>query len=360
MGKVEIARAVLAAEVAKRVLDHAQLRLIAELDDPHELALLLHIPLGAARRKLEQAAALDRLPVVAGLLRDGRIDLDRFEVVCKRTENLDAGQARAVDTGLTGAAEWTTQELKSETDRLICLVDPAGAERRHVRAVRKSSQVSYQSMPDGMALLTAYLDAVPARAIFDQITADAETLDDDRTWGEKQADVFLERMLGSGRPVTVHTDLTISAKTLIGLTEEPGHISGVGPVDAATAREIAAQGDWRKVLVDEVGMPIGVGRQRYRPPEALKEFVRVRDRVCQAPGCMRPAAQCEIDHARGFASGGVTDACNLGPFCALHHYLKTIGLYRFTRELDGTRHWTTPLGFVHTTRPKPIAEPDPP
>ncbi|WP_042220274.1 HNH endonuclease signature motif containing protein [Kutzneria albida] len=309
---MEIARAILAAEAVKRSADHQQLRLIAELDDPHELALLSRIPPGMARLKLEQSAALARLPVLGELMRAGLLDLDRFEVVRKWTQNLDTTQAQTVGAGLAGAAELNSKELRAETE-----------------ALKRSSAVSYQSMPDGMALLTAHLDAVPARAIFDQVDADAETLaEDGRTWGEKQVDVFVDRALGKGRPVTVRTDVTVSAKTLLGLTEEPGYIPGVGPVDAATAREIAAQGEW--------------------------------DRVCQVPGCTRPAMQCEIDHARGFASGGGTDACNLGPLCRMHHYLKTIGLYRFTREMDGVRHWTTPLGFVYTTRPRPIAEPEPP
>ncbi|MBA8930334.1 hypothetical protein BC739_007567 [Kutzneria viridogrisea] len=326
---MEIARAILAAEAVKRSADHQQLRPIAELDDPRELALLSRIPPGMARLKLEQSAALARLPVLGELMRAGLLDLDRFEVVRKWTQNLDTTQAQTVGAGLAGAAELNSKELRAETDRLICLVDPSGAERRHVRAIERSSAVSYQSMPDGMALLTAHLDVVPARAIFDQVDADAETLaEDGRTWGEKQVDVFVDRALGKGRPVTVRTDVTVSAKTLLGLTEEPGYIPGVGPVDAATAREIAAQGEW--------------------------------DRVCQVPGCTRPAMQCEIDHARGFASGGGTDACNLGPLCRMHHYLKTIGLYRFTREMDGVRHWTTPLGFVYTTRPRPITEPEPP
>ncbi|MBA8926664.1 hypothetical protein BC739_003870 [Kutzneria viridogrisea] len=359
MGQREIAERML--EVWKR-LASAEFDLLCcavELDDPHEIALLLRIPLGRARRLQEQAAAMDRLPVLAGLMRDGLLDLDRFEAVRKLTENLDPAKARRVDARLTGAAELNSRELRVEVGRLVCLVDPLGAEIRHVRAVKRS-EVRYKPMPDGMAELTAYLDAVRARQVFDQITADAEALDDDRSRGEKQADVFVDRMLGSDRPVTVRTDVTVSARTLLGLTADPGYIAGVGYVDASLAREIAAQGDWRKVLTDKVGMPIGVGRKRYRPPKALRDFVMVRDRVCQAPGCLRPVAECEIDHARGFASGGATDGRNLGPFCDVHHYLKTIGRYRFARGADGVRRWITPLGFEHETRPKAIAEPDPP
>ncbi|AHI00384.1 HNH endonuclease signature motif containing protein [Kutzneria albida] len=359
MGQREIAERMLEAWQRLASVEFDLLCCAAEIDDPHEIALLLRIPLGRARRLQEQAAALDRLPVLAGLLRDGLLDLERFEVVRKRTENLDSEKARRVDARLADAAELNSRELKAEADRLICLVDPFGAEIRHVKAVKRS-EVRYRSMPDGMAELTAYLDAVRGRQLFDQINADAETLDDDRSWGEKQADVVVDRMLGSGRPVTVCTDVTVSATTLLGLTSEPGYVAGVGPVEANTAREIASQGDWRKVLTDKVGMPIGVGRRRYRPPRALRDFVMVRDRVCQAPGCMRPVGECQIDHARGFASGGVTDERNLGPFCDVHHYLKTIGRYRFSRGADGVRRWVTPLGFEYETRAKAIAEPDPP
>ncbi|WP_346140072.1 DUF222 domain-containing protein, partial [Kutzneria viridogrisea] len=123
-----------------------------ELDDPHEIALLLRIPLGRARRLQEQAAAMDRLPVLAGLMRDGLLDLDRFEAVRKLTENLDPAKARRVDARLTGAAELNSRELRVEVGRLVCLVDPLGAEIRHVRAVKRS-EVRYKPMPDGMAEL---------------------------------------------------------------------------------------------------------------------------------------------------------------------------------------------------------------
>ncbi|GAA0602420.1 hypothetical protein GCM10010174_18220 [Kutzneria viridogrisea] len=360
MGQRKIAERMLEAWKRLVSVEFDLLCCAAEIGDPHEIALLLRIPLGRARRLQEQAVAMERLPVLAGLMRDGLLDLDRFEVVRKLTENLDEEKARRVDARLTGAAELNSRELKVEVGRLVCLVDPSGAEVRHVKAVKRS-EVRYRSMPDGMAELIAYLDAVEARRIFDQVNADAETLPEDgRSWGEKQADVFVDRVLGSGRPVTVRTDVTVSARTLLGLTADPGYIAGVGYVDANLAREIAAQGDWRKVLTDKVGMPIGVGRKRYRPPKALRDFVMVRDRVCQAPGCLRPVAECQIDHARGFASGGVTDERNLGPFCDVHHYLKTIGRYRFERDADGVRRWITPLGFEYETRAKAIAEPDPP
>ncbi|GAA0628666.1 hypothetical protein GCM10010174_55880 [Kutzneria viridogrisea] len=359
MGQREIAERMLEAWKRLASVEFDLLCCAAELDDPHEIALLLRIPLGRAKKLQEQAAAMGRLPQLAALMRDGLLDLDRFEVVRKLTENLDSEQARRVDAQLAGAAESNSKELKVEVARLVCLVDPLGAEIRHVRAVKRS-EVRYRSMPDGMAELTAHLDAVRARQVFDQINADAESLDDDRSWGEKQADVFVDRLLGSGRPVTVRTDVTVSATTLLGLTSEPGYVAGVGPVEANTAREIAAQGDWRKVLTDEVGMPIGVGRKRYRPPRALREFVMVRDRVCQAPGCLRPVKECQIDHARGFASGGETEERNLGPFCDVHHCLKTIGRYRFARGADGVRRWITPLGFEYETRAKAIAEPDRP
>jgi Domain of unknown function (DUF222) len=42
----------------------------------------------------------------------------------------------------------------------------------------------------------------------------------------------------------------------------------------------------------------------YRPSAQLAEFVRARDLTWRAPGCDRPAAECDIDHTIAFSDGG--------------------------------------------------------
>src|SRR6478736_6171072 len=164
----------------------------------------------------------------------------------------------------------------------------------------------------------------------------------------------------SGRP-GAEVRITINASTLIGLDDQPADLDGHGPIDAVRARALAVGGVWRRVVTDPITHQVlDVGRQRYRPPAALDDFVRLRDGTCAAPGCMVPACRCELDHTEEFhpqpgadpdAALGRTDADNLGPLCHRHHRLKTDGGFRLRQIEPGLFEWITPAGHRYLTRP---------
>jgi HNH endonuclease len=131
------------------------------------------------------------------------------------------------------------------------------------------------------------------------------------------------------------------------------------------ARKIAADAVWRRLVTDPLsGAVLDYGRTTYRPPAALADFVRARDRSCRGPLCGHTAANCELDHAVAWAEGGETSADNLNPFCKHDHRLKTYGRWRIEIHADGSLTWVTPTGLRHTTVPynyrDPPPEPDPP
>ncbi|WP_254630899.1 HNH endonuclease signature motif containing protein [Cellulomonas sp. GbtcB1] len=164
----------------------------------------------------------------------------------------------------------------------------------------------------------------------------------------------------SGRP-GAEVRITVSASTLIGLDDQPAHLDGHGPIDAVRARALAIGGVWQRVVTDPLtDRVLDVGRERYRPPAALAELIRTRDRTCAAPGCRVPACACELDHTKEFhpqpggdpdAPLGHTDADNLGPLCHRHHRLKTDGGFRLRQISPGLFEWITPTGHRYLTRP---------
>jgi hypothetical protein len=85
--------------------------------------------------------------------------------------------------------------------------------------------------------------------------------------------------------------VTVALSTLLGLDEQPGELSGSGPIPAAVARRIAADetGTWRRLLTDERAHLVDYGRTTYRPPKDLAEHVIARDRTCRYPHCNRQA-----------------------------------------------------------------------
>jgi hypothetical protein len=83
---------------------------------------------------------------------------------------------------------------------------------------------------------------------------------------------------------------------------------------------------------------------RYTPSAAVDRSVRWRDRVCQFPGCNRPAEFADLDHRVAFAAGGRTTADNLHCLCRHHHRLKHEGNWSIQRSADNTYTWISPTG----------------
>lgn len=155
--------------------------------------------------------------------------------------------------------------------------------------------------------------------------------------------------------------VTVPLSTLIGLDDLPAALEGYGPVDAVQARALALGGVWQRIITDEVsGTVLDVGRSTYRPPTALAEHVRYRDRYCTAPGCPVPASRADLDHTEEYDPPppgapprplGTTSADNLGPGCRHHHRLKTSGAFAVRQRTAGEFDWRTPSGHVFRVRP---------
>ena len=164
-----------------------------------------------------------------------------------------------------------------------------------------------------------------------------------------------DQVMNHGRPITVN--LTIDLPTLLGLSENPGQLSGYGAIPAAVARELAADGKWRKFITDPTtGNLLDYGRESYLPPQALRDFLLARDRTCRFPGCRRSGLKGEIDHAIPWEEGGETSPSNLGLLCKRHHQLKTHGGWKLESFEDGSCEWTTPVGKKRFVPARPMDE----
>lgn len=156
---------------------------------------------------------------------------------------------------------------------------------------------------------------------------------------------------------------------LMGLDEAPGELCGYGPIPAGLAREIAAEGTWRRLLTDpRSGTLLDYGRKTYRPPPGLANHVRARDHHCRSPVCRRSAADADLDHTVAWSEGGTTGERNLYAGCRHHHRLKTHARgWTVTQRPGGVVSFVTPTGHRYSSRPhdyrsalsQPL-DPDPP
>ncbi|WP_077042090.1 HNH endonuclease signature motif containing protein [Rhodococcus sp. MTM3W5.2] len=98
------------------------------------------------------------------------------------------------------------------------------------------------------------------------------------------------------------------------------------------------------------------GAMTYRPSDLLAAAVRLRDGTCRHPDCLIAAADCQIDHVVAFNRsepilGGWTVLANLQCLCALHHQLKTAGLWRHEMLAGAIMHVYNTIGQHALTLP---------
>jgi len=323
-----------------------------------EVALELGITSNAAGNRLWFAQALvQRLPGTLAAMGRGEVDLYKARVVEELTHPLSAEAARAVEEKvLPTAADRTGPQLRQAIRRAVLKADPDGAQARH-QAKKAERKVVEYPVEDGMAEVTATVTAPEATAIYQRLDTLARMCRDGRSMDQRRADVFVDLLLGKAcydTPTTAATILvTVAATTLAGMDDKPGELAGYGSISAAMARGLAADGTWRRLLTDPAtGALLDYGRTTYRPPAALADFVRARDKTCRFPGCRKPARQCDVDHLTPFPQGP-TNETNLGTLCRRHHRLKHTAGWNVVQETDGTFRWRSPTGREYETKPEP-------
>jgi hypothetical protein len=406
-----------------------------------EIAAALTLTGRSADRLLSVGWGLARLPDVLAALTQGEIDWAKASVFVDELAVLaDDGVAEAIAAkllGRAGAGGWTTGQLRAALRRAVLAADPQAAERRRADA-RKDAEVRASDEPSGNAALAGReLPPADVLAADARLTALAKWLQERGAAGTiSQLRAAVYTALLNGRPIvsllpepdshaepavndgaandgaandgaandgaagqstpgsdpsvsgTIHLTMPMSA--LLG-GDEPGEVAGHGPVDAFTARELAAKlaeslsTTWCLTLTGADGRAVGHScaasgpamgeplirwatglraklkileagscshaRQSagYCPPCSLRHLIMVRQRRCCFPGCRRPAVHCDLDHTVPFDKGGRTCECNLAPACRRHHRAKQAPGWRLSQATPGDMTWRLPSGRIYIT-----------
>jgi hypothetical protein len=330
-----------------------------------ELAVALRISRRGADARIDLAVALDRLPLTRAALAGGRVDLAKVRAIATETAPLPSALAGATEARvLPRAGTQTVGQLTACLRRAVLAVDPRSAERRH-RDAAADRCVTLHDLPDGVAQLCATGPAPGLLAFYAALTARADqaaTPGDGRTLAQRRFDTIADLAgtllehpgLPTRRRRRPHLQVTVAASTLLGLDDQPAQLSGYGPVTAGTARRIAADATWQRILTDPAsGAVRDYGRTTYDPPAALADLVLARDATCRFPGCRQPAHRCDLDHTQPYP-GGPTAEHDLAALCRHHHRLKHQTRWDLSQTARGTLTWTTPTGHRHTTHAPPV------
>jgi hypothetical protein len=344
-----------------------------------EVATLLGQHEASASRLVAEAARLTgpRRATLAAL-EAGELSLTQVRSVLELTQGLPAEVADAVESvavetaAAAGAREVVTSnaDLRRRMRRVRERMHPESLGDRRARAAEER-RVCLEPASDGMAWLSLFLEAERAVAIDARlgVLAAREVSDDGRTTAQRAVDLAADLLLGGGLPDDERTrsgaagatgavrpciNVTVPVLTLLGLDDEPADLEGYGPIDADTARRLAAHApSMRRILVHpEIGTALSYGRDHYRAPADLDGFVRVRDGRCRFPGCSRRAERADLDHTVDWAHGGATSAANLAVLCRHHHRLKHESGWRVAQEPGGVMRWTSPAGHLLRTLPE--------
>ena len=342
-----------------------------------DISTALRLAPTTAQSRIDVARTLvNYLPNTCSALATGEISPAHATVIAKETaaairDGLPESAIFEIEQRAIAHAEFHTPgQVANQVRTTIARISPETFEEVVARA-RDTRKVSCYTESDGISTIVAILPAADAQIVMNSIesfirAASAELESDPRSSDMKRADAltaiasaFLsntsEIVTPHRRPISVN--VTIDLPTLLGLAENPGQLAGYGAIPASVARELAADGKWKRFITDpQTGNLLDYGRQSYEPPQALIDFLIARDRTCRFPGCRRSAALSDIDHAQSWETGGHTSPDNLGALCRRHHRLKTHYGWNVKSRADGSCTWTSPLGKIYLTPARPIGE----
>ncbi|GAA2224878.1 hypothetical protein GCM10010413_18920 [Promicromonospora sukumoe] len=349
-------------------------------------------------------------PTVINALTTGRIDVKKAHTLLRSAAQLTREErAEAIERYMPQAPFRTWRWLRS---KLLAFAKSRHGADETARIAAQHRNVQLDRAENDMGWLSGYLPAADATAVWNVIDDMARQFQ--RTTGEKRdlgqlradcltgivtgrlvpADRFVEvdEQAGPGTDDTVGAAapvctcggrapvqvvrvapsrpvvrVTVPASVLLGLDDAPGDLEGFGAIPAETARLIATDSTWRRLVTDPfTGVLRDYSTTTYQPGKVLRGAVEARDATCTFPGCDTSATWCDLDHIEPFdrdqrssAEGvrdGQTRASNLHPLCRRHHLLKTHAGWGVVRDATtGITTWTTPSGRA-ATRPATVLD----
>ena len=371
-----------------------------------------------ATRLLVEADQLHTcLPATLAALETGALLVHQGRVLLHVTRSCSPEVARQVEAEVLAevladdGTVWCPADLRALASRVVLRVESESVEEQLAEQRRADAAAQRRTWAkpdvDGMGAAGAVLTAEQLAgwsAGMDLLEAQERADDREagiiRTADQRRADLFaaLPALVlaarADGAPVLSSADVRpqvvltvhVPMATVLGLSAEPGHLDGYGPISAEHVRHLRPVA-YRTVLVDESsGRPIRLDERvtplpddpdtaweelrtrlrealvptvvvdraevRHDPSAALCRLVDVRDRRCSGPGC--GCTRTHRDHADPWPAGP-TAAWNLQRLSARCHRAKHAD-WTVDRHADGSVTWHSPLGRSYR-RPPPHSRP---
>lgn len=321
-------------------------------------------------RMVHLAQRLREMPETFAGLRSGRITELKASIITRVTECLTPEVREKVDLAIAGDPEWLEslgeRELEAEVSKLAYRFDPQSFVKR-AAAASEDRRVTARPAPDTMMRLTALLPVVQGVTTYAALRKWAvvqKAAGDPRPLNQLMADRLVELVTGQvvadGTPV--RADVQIADATLVGMDDEPGWVSGYGPIPADVARHLIRLAHLQGLATlrrlythPKTGRLVAMESRSTAFPDGLAELMGLRDQGrCRNSWCDAPVR--DSDHARSKAEGGVTSYMNGQGLCEACNIAKEALGWR-ARPRPGpaghrdihTIETTTPTGHVYVS-----------
>jgi hypothetical protein len=328
------------------------------------LVARLHVSGSRARRLVDAADRLRRLPALSGAVSEGRVPLDVAAPLAKiATAANDANLAEAAEQMTPRQASQLVSEVRGQT------TDDSKAElrRRCVRFNDEKCSLWAQLPKDGYALVKSVLwgrarlhdhpsASDPEYERFESRCADA-LVEVCREAGRSPQEGAVEggatsvrTVPGSGQAtMIVHVDLD---RMLNGDGYGEASIEGAGPISAEVARRLACDADITLSFDAPDGAVLDQKALGRDPTDAQRIEIRRRDGGCRFPGCPCRSVT-DVHHVTWVSKQGPTVLSNLLTLCVGHHSR----VHELGWKLDGDAQtevrFISPSGRVFVSIPLP-------
>jgi hypothetical protein len=329
-----------------------------------DLAVRLNVAESTVRNHAHVAATLrERLPRLWAWFTEGEVSTQNAREAAATIVELPAEYWAPFENQILDAARRLAPALFRSRARAIREKLQASTLANRRKAAEVHRGVWIEPGPDGMGWLSAHLPNDKLAMIGANIDAIAFGLftapDEERTMAQLRADALADRITGAAEhsSVGVRVALTVPVMSLLGHSDHPAILEGVGPIDIDTARRLCATAPsiTRLLTHPASGAVLHMDRDQYRPSAALKRWLAIHQVTCDFPGCGRRAADCDLDHTRAWADGGHTSVDNLVHRCRKHHTMKHQTKWQVERPPGSERAvWTSPTGHAREADPPPF------
>lgn len=245
----------------------------------HWLNFQCGIGMNAAREKVRVAHALKDLPLISDAFRRGELSYSKVRAM---TRIADAGNEDYLLMIARHGTAHHVEKLVSKYRRCQRLQDPEDADWQH-----EKRELTCRFDDDGSMIIRGRLPAEQGALIM------------------KALELAMDRADNAADDVT-----------------------------AETSRRIACDASIVRLVADEDGEPLSIGRKSRTIPPAIRRALRARDGGCRFPGCTHRSFL-DGHHIEHWADGGETSLDNLVQLCRHHHRLVHEGGFRCSRDDKG-------------------------